>query len=241
MLTPSWGILGSETEGNVRHYMALTGVMVAVFLTLFVLVESTGLPLLNDPSADMSGAGPLAAAAIGVGLLIADVLIPVPSSVVMLMHGVLFGAVLGAGLSLVGSVGATLVGFTIGRRGGPLIDRVVPAHERERADAMLARWGFLAILVTRPVPILAETTAILAGASRTVPWHRATLAALVGSVPAAVLYAAAGAFAASFANLSLVFGCVIGIAVIVWVAEWLLARRAGVTGDGTPVHPGSAQ
>ncbi len=34
------------------------------------------------------------AALVGVGLLVADVVLPVPSSVVMLAHGALFGVVL---------------------------------------------------------------------------------------------------------------------------------------------------
>jgi uncharacterized membrane protein YdjX (TVP38/TMEM64 family) len=48
------------------------------------------------------------------------------------------------------------------------------------------------ILVTRPVPILAETVALVAGATG-LPLGRALLAGLLGSLPGAVLYAWAGA------------------------------------------------
>ncbi len=83
--------------------------------------------------------------AVGVGLLIADVLLPVPSSIVMIAHGALFGVVYGTLLSLIGGTGATLVGFALGRRGGPLLARVVSREERTRADCLLRRWGALAI------------------------------------------------------------------------------------------------
>ena len=71
---------------------------------------------------------------------------------VLVAHGALFGVKVGTLLSLVGSTGATLVGFGIGRRSKPLI----------------ASLG----------------------------WVRTTLAALAGSLPAALLFAMAGAVTA---------------------------------------------
>jgi uncharacterized membrane protein YdjX (TVP38/TMEM64 family) len=115
-------------------------------------VEALGIPLLTDPTPWMQHRGVLAAV-VGVTLLIADVLLPVPSSLVMVAHGALFGVVLGTLLSLLGSIGAALFGFAIGRRGGKLLERVVTPAERVRADKMLARWGTLAVIVTRPVPL----------------------------------------------------------------------------------------
>ena len=88
------------------------------------------------------------------------VALPVPFSLVMVAHGALFGVAVGTTLlSVVGSTVAALVGFALGRRGGPLLTRLVPPEERVRADRLLTRWGTLAIIVTRPVPLLAETTA----------------------------------------------------------------------------------
>src|SRR5690606_28842158 len=147
----------------------------------------------------MAGRGGLPAASAGVGLLIADVFLPVPSSLVMIAHGALFGVVLGTGLSLLGSLGATLFGFAVGPRGGGLLARLVTPKEKKKADALLARWGALAILITRPIPLLAETVSILAGASP-MGWGRMTAAALAGSAPAALLYALTGATARSLAN-----------------------------------------
>jgi uncharacterized membrane protein YdjX (TVP38/TMEM64 family) len=163
------------------------------------------------------------AALVGVGLLLADVLLPVPSSLVMVLHGALFGLALGTVLSLVGSVGAALVAFGIGRRGGPLLGRLVSADERARADHLLERWGALAILVTRPVPLLAEATAILAGASP-MPWRRAALAALLGTLPVALLYAAVGVLAASVYHWTLAFVLVLPVAGVYWLLGRSLAR-----------------
>jgi len=103
-----------------KRYIFIMALMVAFFLVLFFIVEALGVPLLADPTPWLKRGGVLAAA-LGVGLLIADVLLPVPSSLVMVAHGALFGVALGTLLSLLGSVGAALFGFAIGRRGGKLL------------------------------------------------------------------------------------------------------------------------
>jgi uncharacterized membrane protein YdjX (TVP38/TMEM64 family) len=201
-----------------KRYLLIVAAMMAFFLLLFFVVEALGIPLLADPGPWMRHGGVLAAI-LGVTLLIADVLLPVPSSLVMVAHGALFGVVMGTFLSLLGSVGAALFGFAIGRRGGKLLARVVPPEERARADRMLARWGTLAVVVTRPVPLLAETVAIMAGASP-LGWGRMALAALIGSLPPALLYALTGATVANFQSTSLMFVVVL----LVTGSFWLVGR-----------------
>src|SRR5918997_156129 len=147
-----------------------------ILLILFLLSEALGIPLLTDPTPVLERGGMLGAL-VGVGLLVVDVTLPVPSSLVMVTHGALFGVAIGTLLSLVGSTGAALAGFAIGRRGGALLPRLVSANDREWANRLLTRWGMLAIIVTRPVPLLAETTAIVVGSSP-LGWRRMELAAL---------------------------------------------------------------
>lgn len=213
-----------------KHYWLLSLGMMLFFLALFGLVEALGLPLLSEagPWFDEEGAliapwlgegGPVAAG-VGIGLLIVDVLLPVPSSLVMLAHGALFGLVGGTLISLVGSIGAGAVAFALGRRGGPLLDRLVPPEERARADRLLAQHGAVALVVSRPLPLIAETVALLAGTSP-LSWGRALAAITAGSVPAALLYAATGATAARLDSMALVFGLVVAIA----GGFWWWARR----------------
>jgi membrane protein DedA with SNARE-associated domain len=125
-------------------------------------------------------------------------------------------------------MGAMLVGFGMGRRGGPLLTRIVSPQERAAAERLLARWGVLAILVTRPVPLLAETVAVLAGAS-SLGWRAAMLAALAGSSPIALIYALTGAAIVTGSD-ALVFAAVVGVAGGAWLARqvgarWLVRNR----------------
>lgn len=189
--------------------------MAVLFMAVFVTVELLGVPVLTDPSPWMNQGGAVAAC-VGIGLLIADVLLPVPSSLIMVAHGALFGVWVGTLFSLLGSLGAALFGFAIGRRGGKLLDKLVTAEERAHADMLLRRWGVLAIIVTRPVPILAETVAIVAGTS-SLSWGSTAVAALAGSIPPALLYAITGAAVANLQSMTLVFGLVIFIAALIWL------------------------
>lgn len=212
-----------------KRYLLIMCGLCAFFLSLLFLVEALGVPLLVDPTPALNQGG-LWAAMLGVGLLIADVVLPVPSSLVMVSHGALFGVMGGTLLSLIGSTGAAMLGFWLGRRGGGLLERLVTPEERERAGYLLKRWGTLAIIVTRPVPLLAETVAIMAGASG-MSRGRVALAAAIGSLPPALLYALTGATVAQFENAALVFGLVLLVAGCCWligrrVEPYLAGRRA---------------
>lgn len=171
--------------------MAVVCAIVAAMLALFAVAQLLGISLLTDPAARLEQRERLAAL-LSLGLLLVDVVAPVASSAVMTANGALFGVVGGTLLSLVGSIGAAALAFALGRHGSGVLDRLAPRDERARADAFLARWGALAVLVSRPVPIAAETLALLAGASP-LPWRRFLPAAALGALPPALLYAAAGA------------------------------------------------
>jgi uncharacterized membrane protein YdjX (TVP38/TMEM64 family) len=198
------------------------GLMLGFFLACFGVLSALHVHFLEDPTAWMTGRGGWLAAAAGVGLLIADVFLPVPSSLVMVAHGALFGIAKGTALSLIGSVGATAFGFYVGRRGGPALSRLITAEEKVRADALLSKWGALAVLITRPIPLMAETVSILAGASP-MGWGKAVLAGFLGSVPMSLLYALTGATSKSLGNDFLMFGIVLLIA----GAFWFLGKKAG--------------
>ncbi len=219
----------SSRRSLLRRYLLLVLAMIVILGALFAVVETLGVPLLTDPSPWLERGG-WAAVVVGTGLLIVDVVLPVPSSVIMVANGAIFGIVLGSILSLIGSVGAAMVGFLIGRRGGSLLSRIVTPAEIDQANRLLDRWGLLAIIVTRAVPLLAETMAIIAGTSR-LEWRRVLVAVIVGAIPASILYAVTGALASGFASGVAVFVAVIVLAGVFWFAGNAIGRRVGRSVD----------
>lgn len=201
-----------------KRYWIFSTALVILMLIIYGLVAFLGMDGLTGESAPvwMSSGGGVLVALGGILLLIADVVLPVPSSAVMIANGVIYGIVLGTIISLIGTVGAALIGYWIGKRGSKLVERIVSPEEMARSRRMVKHWGPMAIVSTRPIPMIAETTAIMAGASG-LSWVTVLWASLLGSIPQAILFAITGATAASFDNMALAFGLALLIAGIVWV------------------------
>jgi uncharacterized membrane protein YdjX (TVP38/TMEM64 family) len=215
-----------------RRYALLVGAVLACLLAIFWVAEelrfedllfSTALL----PSTLPSGARPgLGSAVVSIGLLSLDVLLPIPASVIMVLNGALFGLVWGTLISFVGCLGAGWIGFAIGRMGNTWLERMVTPAEAQRVNHLLARWGLLAVILTRPVPLLAETTAVMAGASR-LSWWGMTWALALGALPTALLYAMTGAAVWSLDGTYLSIMLVVAVSALFW-----LFRHGRSIGDG---------
>jgi uncharacterized membrane protein YdjX (TVP38/TMEM64 family) len=214
-----------------KRYALIIFGFVVLFSAMFGLAEWLQISWLVDPAASLQHDKWLAAAG-GSALLVLDIVLPVPASIIMGLNGKLFGVPLGTLVSLCGTMAAATIGFSIGRAGGPLLDRVVKPEERRQAEQLVQKWGALAIIVMRPVPMLAETVTILAGTSG-MSWRTFLISAFVGSVPMCYLFALAG----EQASIALMFGAVLALAFVFWLAGRILVRLSeggdeGGGGDG---------
>lgn len=197
-----------------KRYAIVATVIAGLILASFLIVEALGIPLLTDPTDSMNEGGWIAAI-IGGGLLLADVFIPIPSSVIMITHGAIFGILGGFLLSLAASVGGAMIGWWVGNRGGRWMDRIISRQEKEQANRFIARYGILAIIISRLIPIVAETVAIMSGTTN-LGWKRVLIATTVGAAPPALIYAVAGAATTDFASGALVTICVVVVAGVAW-------------------------
>ena len=212
-----------------RHGYLLVGLaLVTLFMLTFIVAEQLRIPLVTDPRPYLEPAT-WPVAMIGALLLVADVILPIPSSGVMIAHGAVFGLLPGSLLSLVGGTAATLVAYLVGRRSRGLVNRLVSEEQQRRGAELLERHGMVAIVVTRPVPMLAETLGILAGTGTTLPWWKVTIAGAVGNLVPAVAYAATGAYMTTFVNGLAVFVGVLVVALLVWVVQSWPGRLGGKT------------
>ena len=201
-----------------NRYWLFVGAVSAFLLLVYVVIEALQVPVLTDTSVLSGLSGGTYQPLLGVGLLAADVLLPVPSSLIMTAHGALFGLFAGAMLSLAGSLLGFALAFWLGRRTSPAIRRLLMPEETARAARVLQKWGLLAIVITRPVPILAETTAIAAGTSG-LSFGKSLLAAVAGLLPGCLVYAWAGVRARDFGAAAIIFLVLVAIAAIIWARQ----------------------
>jgi uncharacterized membrane protein YdjX (TVP38/TMEM64 family) len=214
------------TAVGTREALVIALGVAALAVVGLAIAEALDLTLLVDPEDVIAPTG--LAAWTGVGLLVADIVLPVPSSVVMLAHGAVFGVIPGAALSLLGRTGNAVVGVLLGRGAGGLLSRRAvrrSGSEDARGAQLVRRWGLAAVVLTRPIPVLAESTLVAAAATGLSP-ASVIGAAVVGALPEAVLYAVAGDVAASYANGAIVFVAVVGLAAGAWAAGARLEGRS---------------
>jgi uncharacterized membrane protein YdjX (TVP38/TMEM64 family) len=133
----------------------------------------------------------LAAAAI-IGLLLGDLLLPIPSSLVMALSGMYYGTLSGALVAFAGSMACVCAGFGICRAGGhAYMERFLGKQDLQRISDWFEKYGVALILVSRPVPMLAEVLSCVAGLSD-LRVRTFLIASAVGHFPVCLLYAYLG-------------------------------------------------
>lgn len=156
--------------------------------------------------------------AAGIGLIISDIALPVPSTAVMAALGIIYGPVIGGACSAAGSTLAGSLGYWLCRSVGPrTTERLVGPEGLAEARRLFDRWGLLLVALSRWLPVLPETVAFVAGLTR-MPFQRFLLALVCGTLPLGFLFATAGHIGrdAPFAIMAL---CALAP-----IALWALAR-----------------
>jgi len=223
-----------------KGLVQLALILVGFFLATFALAAATGwfdevavtaaIRRLNE-----SPQGFWLISAAVIGLLAADLLLPVPGGPVMILAGHLLGPVAGSVVAGIGGILAGAIGYLLCRWGGQAIfQRFVNPDEADRVRRWLTRYGTLAILIGRALPIVPEVLACLAGLSRMRPLPFFT-AFSVATIAFAVPQAVAGAYTTRANPWP---GVLVGILIptLGWVA-WRLANRARHRRDVTPIGP----
>ncbi len=140
----------------------------------------------------------------GIGLIIGDLALPIPTPPVMATMGTLYGSLLGGLIAAAGSVlaGMTAYGLArlLGRRGIALL---ASEEELRRFRDFFDSWGTAGIIASRALPVVPEVMTLLAGAAR-MHFGRFVLALVIGSLPVGFLLAWAGAQAGHSSALLLV-------------------------------------
>ena len=217
-----------------RVLVLIGGVALAIILSKVVMEQVLGIQLEPLIAGWMARAG-TGSALVMIALLGADLFLPIPSSLIMVLSGAAFGVMWGSMLSLVGSVGGEWLGFELVRRyRHRAAEKIVGDEELERLARVFDRHGMSVVVVTRALPVVMETMSVVAGLSK-MSRSSFLLASLIGTAPIVVVYAYAGAVSRQTGSLVPAIVMLIAVAGLGWVIY-----RARFTDEwiARATHPG---
>jgi uncharacterized membrane protein YdjX (TVP38/TMEM64 family) len=132
--------------------------------------------------------------ALGIALIWADLVLPIPQTAVIAALGIIYGTLLGGLLGSFGLITSGLLGYglmlTSARR---FAQRFAGSQSLNKMEALFDRGGAWAIVLTRSLPYsIPEAMVFLAGLAG-MPMRKFTAALTIGSAPTAFAFAAIGA------------------------------------------------
>ena len=164
--------------------------------------------------------------AVGIALIWADLVLPVPQTAVIAALGIIYGTVFGGLLGSVGLISGGILGYALMRTSARrFVDRLVGRQSLHKMESLFDRGGAWAIVLTRSFPYsVPEAIVFLAGLA-SMPMGKFTMALTVGSVPTAFAFAAIGAGWADQPILALIVSYVLPM-LLLPIALYLMRLRA---------------
>jgi len=185
------------------RWTLLSAILLAFILVPFALFEPQ-ITAWTERFLDSGQSKPMVAAVLA-ALLAADVLLPIPSSLVSTAAGYLLGLIPATLVSWAGMTAGCGLGYLAGSwAGGASAGRFVKESDLARVAAARERYGNWSLVLSRAVPVLAEASVIFAGFTR-MPAARFFVITAPANLGISVAYAAIGAYALDASSFLLAF------------------------------------
>lgn len=159
----------------------------------------------------------------GIGLLLADLLLPIPGTVVMSALGAVYGFWIGGIFASAGSMMAGMLGYGVGRFFNEGFSRKwLGQKDFDKGKEMFGRNGAWVVAISRALPILPEVLACMAGLLR-MPFRKFCIALACGSVPMGFLFAWIGTVGRDNPEWGLAVS--LGVPAVLWGAAAVMRKR----------------
>jgi uncharacterized membrane protein YdjX (TVP38/TMEM64 family) len=164
--------------------------------------------------------------ALGVVLIWADLVLPIPQTAVITALGIIYGTLFGGLLGGLGLITGGLLGYGLMRTSARrFAERFTGPRTLHQIEGLFDRGGAWAIILSRSLPYsVPEAMVFLAGLAG-MPMRTFTTALTIGSVPTAFAFAAIGAGWADQPVLALAVSYVLPI-LLLPIALYLMRRQA---------------
>ncbi len=211
-----------KVSNRPRLGWAALGVLVAAFILVPFAAVGSRLEAWTAAALSPGDGSVLPLALLVAGLLGADIVLPVPSSIVSTAAGYYLGLVAGTLASFAGMTASCLAGYWIGAAWGRAAAvRLVGPSQLDAMVGRMERRGVWAVAVGRPIPVLAEASVLLAGVAR-LPFRRFLIVSSLSNLGISLVYSAAGALSATAGSFFLALAAAV---LVPAVASHLLRRR----------------
>ncbi|MFX1571362.1 MAG: TVP38/TMEM64 family protein [Promethearchaeota archaeon] len=122
-------------------------------------------------------------------MAIQGLIVPIPSELVLLAAGMIWGWLLGGIMGLIGSMCAGLLCFYISKKGGrPLAKKFVGENAIDMVDDLIQKYGMKAILISRFIPFISFDVISYASGLVDVDLKTYSIGTLIGSTFRAFFY-----------------------------------------------------
>ena len=154
-----------------------------------------------------------------IGLLVSDLVLPIPATPVLSAAGYLYGPLLGGLIGATGSFLSGMAGYGLCRAFGQKLARFLSSEEDlQKHRSVFERSGPWIVAISRWLPLLPEVISCLAGLTK-MPLRVFYIALACGTIPMAFTFAAIGAAGQEHPALAIVLN------IVVPPLLWLVARR----------------
>ena len=127
-------------------------------------------------------------------MAIQGLLVPIPSEIVLLATGMIWGIWIGGIMGIIGSMAAGILCFYISRKGGrPLAEKFVGENVIEVLDNFIQKHGMVSILILRSTPVLAFDPVSYVSGLVELDTKKYVIGTFIGSIPRAFFYSTLGA------------------------------------------------
>jgi len=153
-----------------------------------------------------------------------DTLLPVPSSLLMLLNGKILGFFFGTLVSFGSSLLSSVFGFYLGRSANPYFDKFFSAQDKAYSNNFFRKFGNTAITISKALPILSEAISFVAGTT-SLPFKTFLLYSAIGHLMVSTVYAYLGSFSNTINSGLITVIIIVATVLFSWVVQLILKNK----------------
>jgi uncharacterized membrane protein YdjX (TVP38/TMEM64 family) len=137
-------------------------------------------------------------------MAIQGLIVPLPSEIVLLATGIIWGWLFGGLFGIIGSMLAAILCFYISRKGGrPIVEKFVGSKTLYLADDLITRYGIWTIIISRFIPFISFDVISYASGLVDIEFKKYSIGTFLGSIFRAFFFSIVGALSGITAPIDL--------------------------------------